>query len=89
MVSPVLVQLKLFGEAVKVKLQLSSEPLSISFPVIVLLPFASNSTVMFLQTAVGSSLSVTVTSKLHDAVLPSSSSTSTVTVVVPTGNNTP
>ncbi len=64
--------------------QLSVEPPSISIELIVTSPFASSWTVMFWQTAVGSTLSSTVTVASQVETFPFTSVTVSVTVFVPT-----
>jgi len=88
---PRFVQLKVVLSRLKTGIpQLSELPLSMSAVVMVAFPAASNWTVMFLHEAMGTTLSVTVTSKEQVAgVLPAASVYSQVTVVVPIGNCEP
>jgi len=79
------VQSKVFGAATSVAMpQASAEPPSISAPVIVTLPVASNWTVISWQTAVGGVISWTVTIATQVFTLPLLSVTVRVTLFAPT-----
>ena len=81
--TPTSAQVNVFGLAAKVILQLSVEPPSISAPVILAWPLASNCTVISWHTATGGILSSTVTVAVQLALFPLTSVTVTVTVLVP------
>ena len=88
--APTLLQSKVFGLTAKDAIpQLSVEPPSTSAAVILALPEASSCTVIFWHTAVGASVSFTVTLKLQVYVVPALSVASKTLVVVPTGKMLP
>ena len=87
MLIPILAHVNVFGEAVKLAIpQASVEPPSISAPVIVRFPEASSAKTVAgaIHTAVGATLSSTVTVALHVEALPLLSVTVNVTVLEPT-----
>ena len=83
--APTFTQLKLAGETLSDAIpQLSLLPLSIWVAVIEALPVASNWTVMDCVTAVGATVSTTVTTAVSVLTLPFTSVTVNVTVLFPT-----
>lgn len=81
---PTLLQVKAVGDALKETVeQLSAEPLSISFAVMVAFPEPSRKTEMLWQLAVGETLSITVTEPEQALVFPDPSVTVRTTVLVP------
>ena len=83
--APISEQVNAFGDTTRdATAQLSELPLSTSVAEIVAFPEASNCTVMFWQSAVGATLSSTVTVELHEAVFPLPSVAVRTTVFAPT-----
>ena len=84
LLAPMFAQVKVDGESEKETLQLSVLPLFTELPGTVTVPAAPRFTEMFWHTAVGTMLSVTVTTAVQVLLLPFTSVTVNVTLLAPT-----